>query len=133
MKILIADDELIYLKVVEKIIKQWGYDVVLVSDGLQAWKILESDPSVQIAILDWMMPGIDGLEICRRVRQRKGMPYISLIVLSARDQQSDIDAGYEAGADDYMLKPVNSTMLRHRLAAAERIVRMERELRGVTS
>ena len=130
MKILIADDELIYLKVVEKIIKQWGYEVVLVNDGMQAWKILEQDTSVQIAILDWMMPGLDGLEICRRVRKREGMPYVSLIVLSARDQQSDIDAGYDAGADDYMLKPVNSAMLRHRLAAAERIVIMERELRN---
>lgn len=130
MKVLIADDELVYLKIVEKIIKQWGYEVVQVTDGNEAWKILETDPTVHIALLDWMMPGMDGLEICRRVRAREGMPYVAIIVLSARDQQSDIDAGYQAGVDDYLVKPINSAQLKQRLAVAERVVKMERELRS---
>lgn len=130
MKVLIADDELVYLKIVEKIIRQWGYEVVQVTDGIDAWKILESDPTVHIALLDWMMPGMDGLEICRRVRARDGMPYVAIIVLSARDQQSDIDAGYQAGVDDYLVKPINSAQLKQRLAVAERVVKMERELRS---
>lgn len=130
MKVLIADDELVYLKIVEKIIRQWGYEVVQVTDGNEAWKILESDPTVHIALLDWMMPGMDGLEICRRVRARDGMPYVAILVLSARDQQSDIDAGYQAGVDDYLVKPINSAQLKQRLAVAERVVKMERELRS---
>lgn len=130
MKVLIADDELVYLKIVEKIIRQWGYEVVQVTDGNDAWRLLETDPSIHIALLDWMMPGLDGLEICRRVRNREAMPYVAVIVLSARDQQSDIDAGYKAGVDDYLVKPINSAQLKQRLAVAERVVKMERELRN---
>ncbi len=130
MKVLIADDELVYLKIVEKIIRQWGYEVVQVTDGNEAWKLLETDPTIHIALLDWMMPGLDGLEICRRVRAREGMPYVAVIVLSARDQQSDIEAGYAAGVDDYLVKPINSAQLKQRLAVAERVVKMERELRS---
>lgn len=130
MKVLIADDELVYLKIVEKMICGWGYNVVKVSDGKQAWKLLESDSSIHIALLDWMMPGMDGLEICKLVRQREGMPYVALLIMSARDQQSDIDQGYLAGVDDYLVKPVNSSQLKQRLLVAERVVKMERELRN---
>ena len=132
MKVLIADDELIYLKIVEKIIRGWGYEVVQVTDGTKAWEILEHDPSIHIAMLDWMMPGIDGLELTRRVRAREGMPYVAIIVLSARDSQDDIEQGYQAGVDDYLVKPINSVQLRQRLAVAERVVKMEREARSTS-
>jgi DNA-binding response OmpR family regulator len=132
MKVLIADDELIYLKIVEKMIRGWGYDVVQVTDGNKAWDVLEHDSSIHIAMLDWMMPGIDGLELTRRVRARDGMPYVAIIVLSARDSQEDIDQGYQAGVDDYLVKPINSIQLRQRLAVAERVVKMEREARNTS-
>jgi DNA-binding response OmpR family regulator len=130
MKILIADDELASLKIVEKILIKWGYEVVLASDGNVAWSLLENDPSFHIAVLDWMMPGLDGLEVCRRIRQRNDMPYVAVIVISARDEQSDMDQGYAAGADDYLVKPINSAQLKQRLAVVERVLNMERELRN---
>ena len=130
MKVLIADDELVYLKIVEKMIRGWGYEVVQVTDGVQAWKLLETDPGIHIVLLDWMMPGMDGLTICKHVRQREGMPYVAVLMMSARDQQSDIEQGYIAGVDDYLVKPINSSQLKQRLQVAERVVKMERELRN---
>jgi two-component system, cell cycle response regulator len=130
MKILLADDELSSLKIVEKILTKWGYEVVLAADGNKAWSLLETDPSFHIAVLDWMMPGLDGLEVCRRIRQRKDIPYTAVIVLSARDNQEDIDQGYAAGADDYLVKPINANQLKQRLAVVERVLKMERDLRS---
>ncbi|HSQ42907.1 MAG TPA: response regulator [Fibrobacteraceae bacterium] len=130
MKILIADDELSSLKVVERMVSRWGYDVALAHDGLEAWKMLERDHTFHIAMLDWMMPGLSGLEICRRLRMRTEYPYVAVLVVTARAEPEDIEHGYAAGADDYLIKPVNAIQMKQRLTVAERMVRMERELRN---
>ena len=122
MKILIAEDEPASRRLIESTLAGSGYDVVSVADGSRAWDLLQSQKGIQLAVLDWMMPGLDGIEICRKIRQRGGSPYVYLILLTVRDRQEDIILGLEAGADDYVTKPFDSQELHSRVRAGERIV-----------
>jgi diguanylate cyclase (GGDEF)-like protein len=127
MKILIAEDDLISSKILEKNIANWGYDVVLARSGEDAWGALR-DQDMRLAILDWMMPGMDGVEICRKIRRRKKFKYTYLILLSAKDRKQDIITGLSSGADDYMTKPVNFLELKARLQTGKRIIELEDKL-----
>ncbi|MDH7511785.1 MAG: diguanylate cyclase [Clostridiales bacterium] len=127
MKILIAEDDLITCRILEKNIESWGYEVVLARSGGQAWQALK-DSSLRLAILDWMMPGMDGIEICKKIRRRKKYKYTYIILLSAKDRKQDIIAGLSSGADDYMAKPVNFLELRARLQTGKRIIDLEDKL-----
>ena len=98
------------------------------TDGEEAWRILESDALPQVAILDWMMPGLDGVEICRRIRTRSGNPYVYVILLTGRDDTEDMITGLEAGADDYLCKPFHLGELEARLRSGKRIVDLQTEL-----
>lgn len=129
MRILIADDELVSLKLVEKMLLKQGHIVTTATDGVEAWELLQQKPGFHIALLDWMMPNMDGLEVCQRIRAAKEMPYVSVIMVTSRDAKADIELGYQAGVDDYMTKPVSIDLMRQRLIVAERVLRMERELR----
>lgn len=128
MKILIAEDDLIPRRLLESILKKWNYEVVLASDGEEAWRILQEPDAPRLAILDWLMPGIDGLEVCRRVRAREGAPYVYVILLTAKDQKEDVIAGMDAGADDYLIKPVDFYKLEVRLRAGRRILDLQSQL-----
>jgi CheY-like chemotaxis protein len=97
MRILIADDEAISLKLLESQLRKWGYEVVATRDGAQAWEVLAGEGSPGLAILDWQMPGADGLELCRRIRQLAREPYVYVILLTARNRSEDVVAGLEAG------------------------------------
>src|SRR5208283_101239 len=97
-------------------------------DGLEAWRILESAAAPRLAILDWMMPGMDGVELCRRVRTASREPYIYILLLTARTESEDLVEGMEAGADDYLTKPFNTHELRVRLRAGRRILDLQEEL-----
>lgn len=112
----------------ESVLKKWGYDVEAVEDGLEASSALEAANAPQIAILDWNMPGMDGLEVCRRARElaRPQPPYI--IMLTARVGGDDIVAALDAGADDYIVKPFNRAELRARLGVGLRMVRLQTSL-----
>ncbi len=127
MKILIAEDDLITSRIVEKNLNSWGYEVVLARSGEQAWQELK-DSSLRLAILDWMMPGMDGTEICQKLRRRKKFKYTYVILLSAKDRKQDIIAGLSSGADDYMTKPINFLELRARLQTGRRIIDLEDKL-----
>lgn len=127
MKILIAEDDLISSKILEKNLENWDYDVVLAKTGEEAWRAL-NDVDFRMAILDWMMPGMDGVEICKKIRRRKGEKYTYIILLSAKDRKQDIIAGLSSGADDYMAKPVNFLELRARLQTGKRIIELEDKL-----
>ena len=107
---------------------RWGYEVVSASEGQQAWGILQGHDAPRLAILDWMMPCRDGIDICRSIRQRKGRAYIYILLLTARGQKEDIVEGLEAGADDYVTKPFDPYELRARLRAGRRIVELQEEL-----
>lgn len=127
MKILVAEDDPVSRRVLETTLQKWGYDVVSVSDGEQAWAVLSSETAPPLAILDWMMPGVDGLELCRRVRESLQRP-IYIILLTARGSKEDIVAGLQSGADDYVTKPFDREELRARVQAGVRIVRLQMEL-----
>lgn len=102
--------------------------MVTAEDGETALRILEADDAPPLAILDWMMPKLDGVEVCKRIRSRTGRPYIYLVLLTARSQKEEITAGLEAGADDYIIKPFDPDELRARLKVGQRVVNLERTL-----
>src|SRR5512139_492132 len=127
MKILIAEDDLISSSILQKNLENWDYDVVQARSGAAAWQALQ-DEDLRLAILDWMMPGMDGVEVCRKIRRRKRYKYTYIILLSARDRKQDIIAGLSSGEDDYMTEPVNFLELRARLKTGRRIIDLEDKL-----
>lgn len=128
MRILIADDETISRTILERTLRGWGHDVVSVSNGNDAWKILSQGDAPMVAILDWMMPGMEGPEVCERVRAlgRPVPPY--LILLTAKVERGDVIAGLDSGADDYVTKPFDLRELRSRIKTGERILGLQRGL-----
>jgi eukaryotic-like serine/threonine-protein kinase len=123
MKVLIADDDKLWRKLLSQNIHKWGYEVVTAENGQKAWDILQERGAPRVAILDWQMPELDGVEICRRVRSSLNLPFIYTIILTSRDSRDDMVAGFESGADDYLIKPVDLEILHSRLSAAVRIVK----------
>jgi diguanylate cyclase (GGDEF)-like protein len=109
-------------------LRSWGYRVILAEDGNQAWKVLQQSNTPDLLILDWIMPGIDGIELCRRVRAMPQKRYQYILLLSGKDQKRDVVAGLEAGADDYLTKPFDIPELRARLRAGNRILTLQHEL-----
>ncbi|MFZ0821735.1 MAG: diguanylate cyclase [Candidatus Acidiferrales bacterium] len=128
MKVLIADDDPISRLVVERSLKKWGYDVVSVSDGNAAHQALLADDTPRLAVLDWMMPGFTGPELCHEVRQRVGRPYTYLLLVTSREGKEDVISGLNAGADDYLTKPVHPEELHARLRVGVRILELEDKL-----
>ena len=128
MKILIADDDPVSRLVVERSLQKWGYDVVSVTDGNTAHQSLLADNPPRLAVLDWMMPGFTGPELCREVRQRVGRPYTYLLLVTSREGKEDVISGLNAGADDYLTKPVHPDELQARLRVGERILELEDKL-----
>src|SRR5689334_209692 len=128
MRILIAEDDPISRRMLEATLQKWGHQIVSVEDGAAAWHALEPADAPQLAILDWMMPGMDGVEVCRRVRQSgKRLPTYA-ILLTAKGQKEDIVHGFEAGADDYVTKPFDREELRARINVGVRIVELQTQL-----
>jgi len=128
VKVLVADDSLVMRRLLEASISSWGYEPVSASDGDQAWEILSSPDPPPIAILDWMMPGLSGLAICRRLRERQIQPYVYVILLTSRGLREDIVEGLNSGADDYVVKPFDKHELEVRLRAGRRIIELQAEL-----
>ena len=128
MRILIAEDHYVSRHLLERNLTNWGFQVVTAEDGEAAASILESEDPPTLAIIDWMMPKVDGIEVCRRVRQQTGRPYVYLVLLTAKSQKDEIAAGLEAGADDYVIKPFDPDELRARLKVGQRVVALERAL-----
>ncbi len=128
MKILIADDSSVSRHLLGSMVKKWGYDVISASDGTQAWEVLSGPDAPRLAILDWMMPGLTGPEVCEKVRGQGGDSYIYILLLTGRTQKEDVIEGMTAGADDYVVKPFDQQELRVRLRAGRRIVELQDEL-----
>ena len=122
MKVLVADDNPMFRTLLQKHVQGWGFEVVTTEDGLQAWKILTGPQPPRIAILDWQMPGMEGIEVCRKLKADPSLAFVYTIMLTSRDAREDEVAGLESGADDYLAKPVDAKILRSRLAVAKRIV-----------
>jgi CheY-like chemotaxis protein len=128
MRILIAEDDRVSRRLLERKLESWGYDVVSCSNGAEAWQKLHSEDAPNLAILNWMMPGMDGVEVCREIRKQKRPGYTYIILLTARDAKRDIIEGIAAGADDYVTKPFNAHELKVRIRAGKRILEMQVEL-----
>jgi diguanylate cyclase (GGDEF)-like protein len=128
MKILVAEDDLVTRRMLEAYLMKWGYEVVMVADGQQAWQILQRENAPRLALLDWMMPEMDGMSVCREARRLNLQPYIYLILLTSRKYQEDVIAGLEAGADEYLTKPFDPVELRARLRTGARIVELQDSL-----
>lgn len=128
MRVLIADDDSVSRHLLEVLLLKWGYEVVLASDGAEAWRELQKDNAPRLALLDWMMPGTSGVELCRRIRERAREPYTYVLLVTAKGRKQDILEGLDSGADDYLTKPLDSHELRARLRAGIRIVELQEQL-----
>ena len=128
MTILIADDSIVSRHLLEATLQKWGYQVVVACDGAEALEVLERDDAPALVILDWMMPGMTGPEVCRRIRKRAREPYTYILLLTSRSQKEDLIEGMEAGADDYITKPFDQHELQVRLRAGTRLVDLQAEL-----
>ena len=130
--ILVADDDPVIRHVIQRVIQRAievdGWTVETAADGTRALAALEGATPPRIAVLDWQMPGLDGIDVCRRVRARRGAPYQYLLMLTARGAKSDVVRALDAGADDYLVKPFHAEELRSRLRVAGRIIELERAL-----
>jgi two-component system, cell cycle response regulator len=128
MKILIAEDDSVSRRLLEVFLSKAGYEVVVAENGLQALKILEEDSAPRLALIDWMMPELEGIELCRRVRKRVGHPYVYVLLLTGKNQKQDLLEALAAGADDYLTKPFDPLELKARLLAGQRILKLQDEL-----
>jgi diguanylate cyclase (GGDEF)-like protein len=128
MKILIADDDVTSRLVLEGVLKKHGHEVVVTMDGTEAWGAMQRPDAPRLAILDWVMPGLAGVDVCRRVRSRQSdqPPYI--IILTSRGEKTDIVAGLEAGADDYLAKPFDPGELLARVGVGRRMIELQERL-----
>lgn len=128
MKILLADDDHLSRRIMERMLRSNGYDVVTAENGRQAMEELSREDSPRLALLDWMMPELDGLGVCREIRARSDKSYVYILLLTAREAADDIVAGLKAGADDYLTKPCHAAELQARLHAGRRILLLEDKL-----
>ena len=132
MRILIADDSIVSRHLLEATLRKWGYEVVVATDGAQAWDYLRREDAPQLAILDWVMPELTGPEVCRRLREEQGA-YTYVLLLTSKSQREDLIAGLDSGADDYITKPFDQHELQVRLRAGTRIVKLQAELKRQAS
>jgi two-component system cell cycle response regulator len=131
MRILIADDSIVSRHVLDATLRKWGHDVVVACDGIEAWNVLQAQDAPKIAILDWVMPGLTGPEVCKRVREHTSEPeaYTYILLLTSKSLKEDLIEGIESGADDYVTKPFDQHELKVRLKTGMRIIDLQRQLR----
>jgi len=128
MQILIAEDDPVSRRALDVMLRRWDYDVISVADGAAAWDILQSEQAPKLAILDWMMPILDGPEVCRRVQSLAHAEPPYLILLTARGSKEDMVLGLGSGADDYVTKPFNRDELQARIQVGLRMIRLQQKL-----
>jgi diguanylate cyclase (GGDEF)-like protein len=128
MKILIADDELVSRRMLEALLNMWGYEVVAVENGKAALELLKAPDAPRVGLLDWVMPGMNGVDVCRAIRRDRPEPYTYMLLLTAKDAKENIVEGLESGADDYLIKPWDPYELKARLRTGQRILQLEDRL-----
>ena len=126
--VLIAEDDAMFRRILQSWLSGWGFQTQFASDGEQAWQMLQQEQAPQLLILDWMMPGVDGLQLCRRIRRQQDAIYRYILLVTSRDDKGDMVGGLDAGADDYLTKPFDKSELRARLAVGSRILALQRDL-----
>jgi two-component system cell cycle response regulator len=126
--ILVAEDDPIFRRLLQSRLQNWGYHVITAKDGAEAWELLQQAETPDLLILDWMMPGLDGLELCRRIRNKERDRYQYILLLTGKDEKQDVVNGLNSGADDYLTKPFDIGELEARLRAGKRILSLQHEL-----
>lgn len=128
MKVLIAEDDSVSRLLLDSILREWGYDVVTTSDGLEAWDALTGPAAPRLAILDWQMPGVDGLELCRRLRADRTTASTYVLLLTGKGGTDNVVQGLRSGANDYLTKPFDLDELSARLGVGRRVVELQQAL-----
>jgi DNA-binding response OmpR family regulator len=132
MNILVADDDIVFRDVLAERLERWDFKVSVADNGADTWNMLKSG-KFRLLLCDWMMPGIDGVSLCRKIRSTRINGYIYIIMLSAKDEKKDTIEGLEAGADDYITKPFEWNELRSRIRSGERILSLMEEVNTLSS
>ena len=127
MKVLVAEDDAFYCRILQSVLRD-EYEVVIAEDGNRAWNILQAEAAPRLVLLDWQMPGMDGLEVCRKIRAHPAMDGFYLVIATVRHSLDDVLAGFEAGANDYITKPFHALELRARLRVGRRVVELQAAL-----
>ncbi len=128
MQVLIAEDDRVTGEILARTLQRWNYETTLVSNGEEAWTLLRAATLPTLAVLDWMMPGLDGPDVCRRVRAELPLANMYLLLVTAREGRGDVIAGLDAGADDYIIKPFDPDELRARIAVGIRVLTLQQKL-----
>ena len=129
MKVLIAEDDPVTRCQVEGMVRKWNFSPVTTDNGLDAWRALEADPEIHLAVTDWQMPGLNGEELCSKAKaELKDRPLYMIILTAAKIDKKDLVSGLTAGADDYLLKPYDTAELQARLRVGQRVIQLHQEL-----
>ncbi len=127
MKVLVAEDDAFYSRILQSVLRDEN-EVLIAEDGSRAWEMLQAEEAPRLALLDWQMPGLDGLEVCRKVRAHPAMDGFYLVIATVRESLEDVLAGFEAGANDYITKPFHAQELRARMRVGRRVVELQAAL-----
>jgi diguanylate cyclase (GGDEF)-like protein len=127
-QVLIADDDAMSRRILQSSLETWGYEVIVAEDGAKAWRILEEEHPPELLILDWVMPEVDGPELCRRIRKQQRNIYPYILLVTGKDDKQDVVEGLEAGANDYLTKPFDRNELRARVRVGSRVLILQRAL-----
>jgi len=125
MQVLIADDDPVYRGMLQQLLEQWGFEVVLASDGAEAWKVLQRQNAPRLVVLDWMMPGLDGYEVARLVRDGKDNERTYILLVTGSQKKDEVIRVLVCGADDFLMKPFNATELKIRIRTAVRVLDLQ--------
>ena len=128
MKVMIVEDEPISRRILENFLREWGYEVISTTDGMTAWEIIRSPDAPSLIISDWMMPNMDGVELCEKIRGMEKDQYTYFILLTTRAEKGDIIKGLDSGADDFIVKPFDREELKYRVKIGERIINLEQRI-----
>ncbi|NBB94441.1 MAG: diguanylate cyclase [Planctomycetes bacterium] len=128
MRILIAEDDPVSRLVLEATLTKWGHEVIATTTGGEAWEALQAPDPPRLVVLDWMMPVMDGPDVCRKMRQMSGGEYFYIVMLTAKSLIEDVVEGLDAGADDYLVKPFDKRELRMRIGSGQRIIELQKQL-----
>ena len=128
MRVLVADDDPVFCALMQRLLQGWHFDVVLAADGEEAWEILRGDDSPRLVLLDWMMPGMDGYEVCKMMRNQKGRKNVYVMIVTGTRKKDDIMKVVLAGADDYLIKPFDPVDLKIRMRNAMRVLHLQDDL-----
>jgi len=128
MKVLIVEDDPVTKRLLESFLTEWGYDIQVVGDGRAAWEALRDSDAPNLILSDWMMPDMNGVELCKKIRAMKNTDYIYFILLTSKGSRENVIEGLQSGADDFIIKPFNQDELKYRVKIGERIIELERRI-----